>query len=475
MPTSDAHLMKSSTSEALQGLVAWARHAGVETLRLKPREWMMREGDKNRSLCVLLAGEVQLSKAGPDGRAQKLDLLRQGSLIGILSFWTGNPSFSDSQAIGEVEYLKLDRDLFDRTVAEDAEFSSLTLQLLVANLSDRYRSLVGLNLKVAGLTQELEHERNALQAAVKDLQQTRNQMVHREKLVTMGQLLAGIAHEINNPSTSLMQSVSRLSEDLSAFVQDKPDELRLLQAGQAAPFVSTSESRVKLSALIEQYPDLSRARARRLIRFPDELLEGLRKDLKKSRWHRVDEHIRLFELGSSLHSIEIANERITRLVKSLKSYSRQDEPEDAGVDLGKCIQDTLMILNHKLKYYDLSLEVETLPVVHGRPGEVNQILTNLLSNACEATEPGKKILIRSGQTEDVVWVEIGDDGCGVPEHLMQKIFEPNVTTKSGGGQFGLGLGLAISKDLAMQHGGSLTLRNREEGGAIFRLELPLQC
>ncbi len=465
-------LIKQSTSEALAGLVDWARNAGHGPQQLAADEWLMREGEMNSSLYILLKGKVQLSKKDPEGELQPLDLLGPGSLIGILSFWRGKPSFSDSRACGDVEYLKVDRDLFDRTLTEDAGFARLTLQLLIANLSGRYRRVVGLNLKVVGLTRELEHERNALQAAVTDLKQTRNQMVHREKLATMGQLLAGIAHEINNPSTSLMQSVSRLGRDLPELLQDRPEELQLLEAGRGAPFVSTSDSRDKMEVLEKRYPGLSRARARRLIRFPESLLEELHRDLKKERWEKVDAKIRLFEMGSSLHSIQIANDRIARLVKSLKSYSRQDESESGGIDLEQCIQDTLMVLNHVLKHYDLSLEIPEMSRIPGKAGEVNQILTNLLTNACEATEQGKKITIRAGMDENGVWVEVEDEGPGVPEELLEKIFEPNVTTKSGGGQYGLGLGLAISHDLAMQHHGKLYAFNRESGGAVFRLELP---
>ncbi len=458
--------MKQSTTEALQGLVAWARNAGYEPICLQPGEWLMREGDGNTSLYILLKGQVQLSKQGPDARPQLLDLLGPGSLIGILSFWNGRPSFSSSQAFGDVECLKVERELFDHTVSADAEFSRLTLQLLVANLSDRYR-------RVAGLSLELQQERNALQAAVTDLEQTRNQLVHREKLATMGQLLAGIAHEINNPSTSLMQSVARLGQDLPLLLADQPAQLALLEAGRAAPFMGTAESREKLGKLMEIYPGLSRTQARRLIRFPQELLQELESDLKKENWQKVDESIRMFELGCSLHSIQLANDRIARLVKGLKSYSRQDESEGGGIDLTQCVQDTLLVLNHRLKHFDLVLDLQQVPLIKGRAGEVNQILTNLLSNACEATEAGRKICLHMGASGQKVWLEVRDEGHGIPEALMEKIFEPNVTTKSGGGQYGLGLGLAISRDLAMQHHGRLTARNGEGGGAVFRLELPV--
>ena len=453
--------------------MSWARTEGYEPLRLKVDERLMHEGGENDSLYILLKGEVQITKTGPDGNPQFLDLLGPGSVIGILSFWTGKPSFSESYAKTEVECLKVERKTFDKTVAEDPDFARPTLQILVANLSERYRRAVGLNLKVAGLTRELEVERNALQEAVQNLKETSNQLVHKEKLATMGQLLAGIAHEINNPSTSLMQSVSRLGRDLFDLMEGNPEHLHLLKAGSSEAYLSTSESRERLDLLLSEFPNLTRARARRLIRFPKEMLREIRPDLKNSRWVKIDEKIRIFELGSSLHSIQVANERITRLVKGLKSYSRQDESESVGVDLAKCIQDTLMVLNHRLKHYDLNLEVEELPIVQGRAGEINQILTNLLTNACEATEEGKKISLKAGKMDRRIWVEVQDEGHGIPEALLDKIFEPNVTTKSGGGQFGLGLGLAISRDLAMQNNGSLTAVKRDHGGALFRLELPL--
>lgn len=469
----DPSSKRMSTTEALQGLVDWARTAGHETLHFAEGNSLMREGELNSALYILLKGQVQLSKVAEDGNSKSLDLLGPGSLIGILSFWTGKRSFSNSTALSEVECLKVERVLFDQAVAEDAEFSRLTLQLLVANLSDRYKRVVGLNLKVAGLTLELEHERNALREAVTDLKQTRNQMIHREKLATMGQLLAGIAHEINNPSTSLMKNVEQLGEDVPLLLKEQPDQLQWFEAGRKAAFVSTSESRGRMESLQKTYPGLHRSQYRRLVRFPPERLLDLEADLRQSNRENVERAIRLFDIGSSLNSIRIANERITRLVKGLKSYSRQDEGSGQGVDLAQCVQDTLMVLNHRLKLYDLQVELGDLPVVSGRAGEVNQILTNLLTNACEATAPGKRIQVRAEKGDGCVCLEIEDEGSGIPPELMDKIFEPNVTTKSGGGQFGLGLGLAISKDLVMQHHGSLSARNREGGGAIFRLELPV--
>jgi len=462
-----------STSEALSRLVDRARALGREPECLPAGAPLLREGERNSVLFILLEGTAQLLKYGHDGRHTPVDLLGPGSLLGILSFWTGKPAFTDSVAASDVKVLRMDRDDFERGVSLDPEFARLTQQLLVANLSDRYRRVVGLNLKVAGLTRELELERNALREAVDDLRRTRNKLIHQEKLATMGQLLAGIAHEINNPSSALMKSVELMIRELPEVFAAQPESARFLREGMQAPYLSSGDSREGMRRLQERYPRIPRSLCRRLARLSETSFGILDADLKAGFFDNVENKLRLFELGASLNSIRIAEERITRLVKSLKSYSRQDESGSRAARLEDCVRDTLTVLNHKLKQYDLQLRLAELPEVPCRPGEINQILTNLLTNACEATEPGRAIRVRTGLHGGKVWLEVEDEGHGIPEELLEAIFLPNVTTKSGGGDFGLGLGLAISRDLAQKHHGSLTAANVPGGGARFRLELPL--
>lgn len=461
-----------STAEALERLVDRARGLGREPESIAEGETILAEGDVNTALFILLEGTAQLLKRTADGGHTPVDLLGPGSLLGILSFWTGRPAFSDSVAASPLKVLQLDREDFERGVAEDTEFARITQQLLVANLSDRYRRVVGLNLKVAGLTRELEGERNALREAVQDLQRTRNKLIHQEKLATMGQLLAGIAHEINNPSSALMKNVEQLGRELPVLFAEGSDARRMLEAGMEAPYLGTAEAWERLAALQEQYPGVSRPLCRRLSRLPGEAMARMEPALRRGSEGEAEGLLRLFEVGTALQSIRIAETRITRLVKSLKSYSRQEELDVQSVRLDECIRDTLTVMNHRLKVFDLRLELVELPEVSCRPGEINQVLTNLLSNACEATAAGRRITVRTGRDDARVWVEVEDEGHGIPDELMEAIFRPNVTTKRGAGDFGLGLGLAISRDLALKHQGELTARNREGGGAVFRLSLP---
>ena len=463
-----------STADALARMVERARDMGISPKDIPAQGMILHEGDDNGALFILLEGTAQLVKTGPDNIATPVDLLGPGSLLGILSFWTGKPAFLDSNALTDVRVLRLDRDALERGVDQDPEFARLLQHLLVANLSDRYRRVVGLNLKVAGLTKELENERNALREAVNDLQSTRNKLVHQEKLATMGQLLAGIAHEINNPSSALMKNVEHISLHLPEMFADDPTLAALLQQGLAAPYVSTTQSRDRMQTLQQAHPSLPRSLIRRLSRLPEDTLTQLAKPLRTGKIAQLEPALKAFELGAALHGIQAAETRITRLVKSLKSYSRQDEGESRDVKLDDCIQDTLTVLNHRLKHYDLQLDLAELPTVPCHPGEVNQVLTNLLTNACEATPKGKTIHLRTGADPDThtVWLEVADQGHGIPPGLLERIFEPNVTTKHSDGDFGLGLGLAISRDIAVKHHGSLTARNLPEGGACFRLVLP---
>ena len=465
-------LPELSTEEALERLVQRARALGREPEYISAGSQLLHEGHINRTLYILLEGSAENSKSDTKGSSIQVDAIGPGSLLGILSFWTGRPAFTDSVAATDLTVLRLEREDFERGVSQDPEFTRLTQQLFVTNLSDRYRRVVGLNLEVAELTDELEQERNALREAVEDLKQTRTQLIYQERLATMGQLLAGIAHEINNPSAALMKSVEFVSREMPSLFKGDPASAQLFAAGFSAPFLSSEELRRRLEDLQSRYPKLSRSFCRRLTRLDRDALSLLEPELTAGRFDAVVDRLRVFELGSALHSIHLAEERIRRLVKSVKSYSRGENQESCATSLEQCIRDTLVVLNHRLKHYEVKLELEEPLVVQCCPGDINQIITNLLTNACDAGAPGQTIVIRTESDEDWVRLEVEDQGPGIAEEMLEKIFETNFTTKKGGTEFGLGLGLAISRELAHKHKGSLTARNVAGGGAVFCLELP---
>lgn len=180
-----------------------------------------------------------------------------------------------------------------------------------------------------------------------------------------------------------------------------------------------------------------------------------------------------FEAGYYLRSIGLGAERISNLVVSLRNYSRGGSGGTELVDVRSGIQDTLRIVGNRIKDLDTELRLEETPPVPGNSGELNQVWTNLIVNACDAMDDRGRLVIACGREgPDAVFVTVTDSGPGLPEELMEKIFEPNFTTKTNATHFGLGLGLAISREIIKKHGGELTVENAKEGGATFKAVLP---
>lgn len=145
------------------------------------------------------------------------------------------------------------------------------------------------------------------------------------------------------------------------------------------------------------------------------------------------------------------------------------------IDIRDGINDTILILSNRLKYLHLELDLLDIPQTCGKMGELNQVWTNILVNACDVLPDGGVLKIRTYEEGDFkIVVEISDNGPGIPEDVLPKIFEPNFTTKNQGAKFGLGLGLAISNEIVRQHGGFIKATNQKGGGATFQIVLPVK-
>ncbi|MCH6258556.1 ATP-binding protein [Puniceicoccaceae bacterium K14] len=438
----------------------------------------------NDALYIILNGEAQLYRKNEDDDLVVVDTLKRGSFLGLISFWTKQPSFSSSVASEDLDCIRVDRRAFDRLFEQDRVFSKAMQSLFIDNLTSRYRRLVNLNLKVDKLTRDLEIERNDLRQAIEDLERTRLKLVNKEKLATMGQLLAGIAHEINNPASALLKSVESLMSQFPELFHGKEsivesqDNYELLRLGMESHLMDSATQRERMRFLENAYPHLKRSLIRRLSQVDDlgiPLLESsiIAANKKAENIDTLTSRIRFYEIGIYLRGINLSLERIVRLVKSLKNYGRPDSGSRETVDLRNCVHDTVTVLNNRLKHYDFSLEMPPTPEVSCYPGEVNQVLTNLIVNACDATEEGGAIRIACKQVKGGVSIIVADEGAGIPEHLIDKIFEANVTTKNSGGNFGLGLGLAISREIAQKHDGKLSVKSKLGKGSVFDFWLPL--
>ncbi|MEM9445701.1 MAG: ATP-binding protein [Verrucomicrobiota bacterium] len=475
-----------SPVEAIRLLMERSPELRSTILHFSPGDIILQENQSNQRLYILLEGQIDLIKRSDSGKDNIIDQFQPGALLGLLSFWSQDPTFTSSQALTKVECLCLEQEIYQHLLETDSEFKNVLNSLIISNLVDRYRRVVNLNVEVQSLTQELQEERNRLQKTVEDLHRTRDKLINQEKLATLGQLFAGIAHEMNNPCAALSRSSGNLNCELTALFKNEGPfyafqvEGRLLELGMESPFLDSEKNRERMTLLSERYPNLKRSLIRKLAQLPIEGIELLEQKLdpnKNEDGSKIQQLLIFFDIGLFLRSICSSTERIHKLITSLKNYSRPPTNSPEYADIHKGIYDTLLLLNNRLKHYSVKLELSELPQIECYLGEINQVWTNILTNACDAMPPEKssEIIILSGLCEDncSVWIEFRDNGPGIPSEILSRIFDPNFTTKSRGQSFGLGLGLSISKSIIKKHHGKMTVSNLPHGGAVFQIKIPI--
>ncbi|MEH2034715.1 MAG: AAA family ATPase [Nostoc sp.] len=385
-----------------------------------------------------------------------IPLLNQGKLIGII--YLENHLTTGAFTRDRVEILKL--------LTTQAAIS-LENAILYKNLAQAKESLEEYNHtleeKVQERTQELNDKNYSLQQTLQELQRTQIQLIQSEKMSSLGQMVAGVAHEINNPINFIHGNINHASE----YVQDLLDLVVIYQ---------------------QEYPR------------PSPLVE--------EKYEEIDIDFLTEDLPKILDSMKIGSSRIRNIVLGLRNFSRLDESEMKPVDIHEGIDSTLMILQHRIQEKNNFPEIEVikeygkLPEVMCFPGQLNQVFMNILSNAIDALEEsfaiGDPSLVNNKEqiTKDIeasavsdrvgqihifteltdsntAIIRIADNGSGMTKAVQQKIFDPFFTTKSVGS--GTGLGLSISYQIIVdKHKGSLTCDSTLEKGTEFVIEIPIQ-
>lgn len=445
----------------------------------KPGDVLVRENEPNKQLIIILKGSVEQIKHYGTPHQVPVDIMGPGMMVGLLSYHTGQPAFSTVVARSRVSTLSATHKHVQALNREFPELGDVLQSLIVGNLADRYKRMVLLHLEVKNLSDTLQMERNHLRRTVQELESTRNFMVNQEKMATLGELMAGLAHEINNPASALLRSVDFLSTALPEVITDqnntgKSFERDFFIHGMNSIAPATDVARSLLNQLSKEYPGLDRKQLRKLVRMDDahlDIISGISKKGDKVTFNHL---LQIFESGVFLKSINISTQRIQHLVQSLKSYSRQNTHIWESADVRDGINDTLLLLGHRLNHVELERHFADVPNILCMPGELNQVWTNIICNACDAMNDEGRLIITCGLSAgDKVFVTISDSGPGIREDYLSKIFDANFTTKSAGGEFGLGLGLAISRGIIKNHRGSIMARNHADGGAEFKIELPV--
>ncbi|MEZ4829319.1 MAG: ATP-binding protein [Bacteroidia bacterium] len=263
------------------------------------------------------------------------------------------------------------------------------------------------------------------------LQETQTHLVAAEKMASLGQLTAGVAHEINNP-------VNFISGNIEPLKHDVQDLLTILEA---------YETTVKNTGLESRF----------------EQVEKLRKELD------IDYVTK--EINELVAGIDEGANRTAEIVRGLRSFARLDEQDRKTFSLQESILSTLALLQHKMSNIRVEKNFAEIPDIEGFPGKINQVLMNIFDNAIHAMPGGGTLFITTKLQPQFAEIRIKDTGTGIPEAIQGRIFEPFFTTKDVGE--GTGLGLSISHGIISQHNGKIEVKSREGEGTEVIICLPL--
>ncbi|WP_055048005.1 sensor histidine kinase [Devosia sp. A16] len=431
-----------------------------QRINVAPGEVFIREGEQGGSLYLILTGAVEVTKA--DG-AREVTLATRGP----------------GEVLGEMSLLE--------QAARTASVRATEPSELLAIGPEAFRQL---------LARRPEAAATLLRTVTSRLRSTEASLVQSDKLAALGTLAAGLAHELNNPAAAIQRSTGYLSEafeewrrrtvELSMLAMT-PGERRALAelersiADCRATRCSDAEARRIESRLSQRLEALGLAEpweiapALAAYGWSVERLESVLAGFAADHVAPVLQWLgRGLAAQQLLEEIEVASKVISSIVKSVKSYAYLDQAPVQDVDIAMSLDDTLMILNHKLKHGVAVTRMyePALPRIEAYAGELNQVWTNLIDNAVQAMDGEGKLEVGARRLGEEVEVLIADSGPGIPDEVGRRIFEPFFTTKAQG--VGTGLGLHIAHNIVVnRHRGRISFTSRP-GRTEFRIVLPLR-
>lgn len=429
-----------------------------EELYLKPGDTYVRPTDPAAAMFVILEGELQVR--GDFAGETVVIPVNAGQVTGALPFSRMTQAKVTGRALTASRLLRFPSALFPELVQKMPELT----KRLVGVMSDRIREVT-----------RIEQQ--------------------RDRLAALGKLSAGLAHELNNPASAAKRATSQL-RDILKRIRDTSHELgrRELTPMQKAEIEKLEASlttrdepppdALTISDLEEQIEawlhnhgqndlwQLASDLARRNIRpaVLESLFATLEPDTARAALVRIAASL---DVATLLNEIESSTSRISELVQAIKEYTFMDQSPLQNVDIVKSLENTLTILNHKLKRRGVGVrrDYEQVPLlVNSFGSELNQVWTNIIDNAIDAMGEKGELRVRTCREDACVLVEIGDNGPGIPPEIESHIFEPFFTTKAVGE--GTGLGLDTVQRIVRKHRGNIQVTS-SPGDTRFQVWLPL--
>ena len=441
---------------------------GVREIHLEAGEAIARQGEMAHFFWILLEGDLRVHSVLPDGKDMTMATIESGNAFGELPLLTNIPNVANIESTRTSRLLQLDENQFWGLMTSCPDVR----KAILANMSVRFQKMQSVH-------------------------------VQQEKMASLGTLAAGLMHELNNPGAAARRAASQLRENLMRMhelsMKFKERDLTLEQkhcmfdlqkqalAIQQPIRMNSLDQSDAEEALAEWLESANIENAWKMaptlvsVGINANVLECVRSEFDGASFN--DAISWLEALVSSMQLVTTIEEsigRVTDLVKAVKTYAYEGKGQKQSIDINESIHATLLILAHKMREKEISVEktfAPDLPVLHSECTGLNQIWTNLLDNSIDAVPQHGQIRIRtwaetksdSGKSHTDLCISVTDNGTGIPLESQPQIFDPFYTTKPVG--VGTGIGLGIVQRIVQQYGGTIRFSS-EPGNTEFVVRIP---
>jgi signal transduction histidine kinase len=422
-------------------------------LKLRKGDVLLTQDQFNDRLYLVMNGSLRGFARNPDGDEIEIFKAVPYMFVGVNSFFSTSKTMTNVIALEESEVAYI-------SYKEAVELAGGT-----ASLAEQFLPVV---------VNELTYRQQRTHEIATEKEKTLKKLIHSEKMASLGQMAAGIAHELNNAIVVLEKNTKWLGIKMEEFVREhSPEMLYFFQSGiRSGRSLSSTEIRDKRNRLKTAF-GLRDDQAEKLAEtsITKEELANHTDNLKLN----IDRIANYWEAGATIKDMLIAAQHATHVVKTVKTLGAQHPDRQERVDVNETIRETLTLLQSNVRRITVELQLGTLIPILAHTGELIQVWSNIIKNACESLESAgtaqPRLIISSLQKGDTILVSISDNGPGIPADIRDRIFQPNITTKKEGLSFGLGLGLTIVQSIVTRYHGRILVES-EPGSTTFTIHLP---